>query len=207
MHLKVFVKLNKTLKTVRLGKKTQKTQKNPKKNQKPKKPTGLVFFKKTRVFFQPCTGIMYGSWYDIQCTLYSIRCWGDGPDKKPRKNQGQDDRVQANISHKNDPSPPPPPRLSAGIGISKWVKILAKTCLARTDPDWMDGLWWIGICIWILRGGGPASNSGAISCTYIPGAGLYTIKNSRKYLRIFARKKRRRKMSLYVVSEKMCTYM
>ncbi len=38
MHLKVFVKLKKTLKTLSSG---QKTQKNPK---NPKKPTGLVFF-------------------------------------------------------------------------------------------------------------------------------------------------------------------
>jgi hypothetical protein len=67
MHLKVFVKLKKTLKTLCLGKKTQKTQKkpkNPKKNQKnqkktkkpkktQKKPTGLGFFKKTRVFSNP----------------------------------------------------------------------------------------------------------------------------------------------------------
>jgi hypothetical protein len=57
MHLKVFVKLKKTLKPSRLGKKTKKNQKNPKNPKKtpknPKKPTGLGFFKKTRVFFQP----------------------------------------------------------------------------------------------------------------------------------------------------------
>ena len=64
MHPKVFVKLKKTLKTLSSGqktqkkpKKTQKTQKKtkkPKKNQKnPKKPTGLGFFKKTRVFSNP----------------------------------------------------------------------------------------------------------------------------------------------------------
>jgi hypothetical protein len=54
MHLKVFVKLKKTLKTLSSGpknpkkpEKTQKTQKNP------KKPTGLGFFKKTRVFSNP----------------------------------------------------------------------------------------------------------------------------------------------------------
>ncbi len=56
MHLKVFVKLKKTLKTLTSGqknpkkpKKTQKTQKNP------KKTTGLGFFKKTRVFSNPAT--------------------------------------------------------------------------------------------------------------------------------------------------------
>jgi hypothetical protein len=54
MHLKVFVKLKKTLITLssrqknpKKPKKTQKTQKNP------KKPTGLGFFKKTRVFSNP----------------------------------------------------------------------------------------------------------------------------------------------------------
>ncbi len=52
MHLKVFVKLKKTLQTLSSGqknpKKPQKIQKNPKKPQKtqknPKKPTGLGFF-------------------------------------------------------------------------------------------------------------------------------------------------------------------
>jgi hypothetical protein len=57
MHLKVFVKLKKTLKPSRLGKKTQKNPKKPKKPKKtqktPKKPTGLGFFKKTRVFSNP----------------------------------------------------------------------------------------------------------------------------------------------------------
>jgi hypothetical protein len=44
MHLKVFVKLKKTLKTLSSG------QKNP------KKPTGLVFFFiKNPGFFQPCS--------------------------------------------------------------------------------------------------------------------------------------------------------
>jgi hypothetical protein len=61
MHLKVFVKLKKTLKNPlvwakkpRKPKKTQKTQKKtkkPKKNQK--NPLGWVFFKKTRVFSNP----------------------------------------------------------------------------------------------------------------------------------------------------------
>jgi hypothetical protein len=49
MHLKVFVKLKKALKTLSSGqknpKKTKKTQKNP------KKPTGLVFLKKKPRFF------------------------------------------------------------------------------------------------------------------------------------------------------------
>jgi hypothetical protein len=54
MHLKVFVKLKKTQKTLPSGQKTQKNPinpKNPKKNQKTqKKPTGLVFFKKPGFF-------------------------------------------------------------------------------------------------------------------------------------------------------------
>jgi hypothetical protein len=57
MHSKVFVKLKKTLKPSRPGKKTQKNPKKPKKPKKtqknPKKPTGLGFFKKTRVFSNP----------------------------------------------------------------------------------------------------------------------------------------------------------
>ncbi len=78
MHPKVFMKLKKTLKTLSSGqknlktpkkpkkpKKTQKNPKNPKKN--PKKHTGLVFFKKTRVFSNPdsrpkCLG-QYGRTY------------------------------------------------------------------------------------------------------------------------------------------------
>jgi hypothetical protein len=51
MHLKVFLKLKKTLKPSLVGKKPQKTAKNPKNPKKPKKtqkktkkPTGLVFF-------------------------------------------------------------------------------------------------------------------------------------------------------------------
>jgi hypothetical protein len=47
MHLKVFVKLKKTLKTLSSG------QKNPKKPKNPKKLTGLGFFLKTRVFSNP----------------------------------------------------------------------------------------------------------------------------------------------------------
>jgi hypothetical protein len=62
MHLKVFVKLKKTLKTLSSGQKTQKNPKKPKKPKKtkktpknPKKPTGLGFFKKTRVFSNPAS--------------------------------------------------------------------------------------------------------------------------------------------------------
>jgi hypothetical protein len=52
MHLKVFVKMKKTLKTLSSGqKKPQKTKKNPKKTQK--NPLGWVFFFKTRVFSNP----------------------------------------------------------------------------------------------------------------------------------------------------------
>jgi hypothetical protein len=57
MHLKVFVKLKKTLKTLSSG---QKNPKNPKKPKKPNKtqktqknPTGLGFFYKNPDFFQP----------------------------------------------------------------------------------------------------------------------------------------------------------
>jgi hypothetical protein len=51
MHLKVFLKLKKTLKPSLLGKKTQK---NPKKTQKPKKTHWAGFlYKKTRVFPNP----------------------------------------------------------------------------------------------------------------------------------------------------------
>jgi hypothetical protein len=54
MHLKVFVKLKKALKTLSSGqknpKKPQKTQKNPKNPKNPKKTTGLGFFKKPGFF-------------------------------------------------------------------------------------------------------------------------------------------------------------
>ncbi len=51
MHLKVFVKLKKTLSS---GKKTQKkTKKKTKKDQK--NPLGWVFFKKNRVFSNPAS--------------------------------------------------------------------------------------------------------------------------------------------------------
>jgi hypothetical protein len=52
MHLKVFVKLKKTLKTRGLDEKTQKTLKNPKKQkkQKNKKTHWAGFFFKNRVF-------------------------------------------------------------------------------------------------------------------------------------------------------------
>jgi hypothetical protein len=55
MHLKVFVKLKKTLKTLSSGQKYPKKPKKTQKNQKkPKKPTGLGFFFKNPGFFQPC---------------------------------------------------------------------------------------------------------------------------------------------------------
>ncbi len=56
MHLKVFLKLKKTLKYLSSGQKTQKNPKKPKKpktQKTPKKPTGLVFFLKNTGFFQP----------------------------------------------------------------------------------------------------------------------------------------------------------
>jgi UDP-N-acetylenolpyruvoylglucosamine reductase len=54
MHIKVFFKLKKTLKTLSSGqiyKKTKKKTKNPKKQKHTKKTTGLVF--KNPGFFQP----------------------------------------------------------------------------------------------------------------------------------------------------------
>jgi hypothetical protein len=54
MHLKVFVKLKKTLKPPCPGKKTQKNPKKPKKPKKTQKnPLGWFFFKKNRVFSNP----------------------------------------------------------------------------------------------------------------------------------------------------------
>jgi hypothetical protein len=50
MHLKVFLKLKKTLKPSLLGKKKPK---NPKKPKKTKKTHWVGFFKKTRVFSNP----------------------------------------------------------------------------------------------------------------------------------------------------------
>jgi hypothetical protein len=51
MHLKVLVKLKKTLKTLSSGQKNPKKPKKPKKNKK--NPLGWVFKKKTRVFSNP----------------------------------------------------------------------------------------------------------------------------------------------------------
>ncbi len=52
MHLKVFVKLKKTLKTLSSGQKNpKKTQKTKKKPKNPKKNPGLVFFLKKPGFF------------------------------------------------------------------------------------------------------------------------------------------------------------
>jgi hypothetical protein len=56
MHLKVFVKLKKPLKTLSSGQKTQKKPKkpkNPKKTKKPKKTHWAGFFLKKPGFFQP----------------------------------------------------------------------------------------------------------------------------------------------------------
>ncbi len=52
MHLKVFLKLKKTLKLSLLGKKTQKNQKKQKKKKK-KKIYWAGFLQKNLVFFQP----------------------------------------------------------------------------------------------------------------------------------------------------------
>ncbi len=81
MHLKVFVKLKKTLKTLSSGqkktKKTQKTPKNPKKPKKtqktqknPKKTTGLGFLKKKRVFSNPGAD----PWQRCD-TVTKSKCW------------------------------------------------------------------------------------------------------------------------------------
>jgi hypothetical protein len=56
MHLKVFVKLKKTLKTLSAGQKNPIKPKKPQKTQKTQKnPLGWFFFFKNPVFFQPCT--------------------------------------------------------------------------------------------------------------------------------------------------------
>ncbi len=61
MHLKVFVKMKKTLKTLSSGqknpkkpKKKPKNLKKTKKQKKNKKTHRAGFFLKNRVFFQPC---------------------------------------------------------------------------------------------------------------------------------------------------------
>ncbi len=51
MHLKVFVKLKKTLKTLSSGQKTQKNPKNPKNPKKPEKTHWAGFFLKKPGFF------------------------------------------------------------------------------------------------------------------------------------------------------------
>jgi hypothetical protein len=57
MHLKVFVKLKKALKTLSSGQKKpknpKKTKKKPKNPKNPTNPLGWFFFKKTRVFSNP----------------------------------------------------------------------------------------------------------------------------------------------------------
>jgi hypothetical protein len=66
MHLKVFMKLKKTLKTLSSGQKNPKNPKNPKKPQKNQKnPLGWVFLKKTRVFSNPVIGISVSDPYSF----------------------------------------------------------------------------------------------------------------------------------------------
>jgi hypothetical protein len=63
MHLKVFVKLKKTLKNLSSGQKNPKNPKktkNPKKPKKPKNSLGWFFFKKNRVFSNPVTNTFEG---------------------------------------------------------------------------------------------------------------------------------------------------
>jgi hypothetical protein len=63
MHLKVFLKLKTTLKTLSSGQIYEKKPKNPKKPKKTKKNTGLGFFKKNRGCFQPCfKGVPYAEY-------------------------------------------------------------------------------------------------------------------------------------------------
>jgi hypothetical protein len=50
MHLKVFLKLKKTLKTLSSGQICKENKKKRKKNQKTKKPTWLVFYYKPGFF-------------------------------------------------------------------------------------------------------------------------------------------------------------
>jgi hypothetical protein len=75
MHLKVFLKLKKTLKTLSSGQlfikkkqKTPKKPKNPKKNKKKQKtqknPLGWFFFLKTRVFSNPAWRSRRGRGFD-----------------------------------------------------------------------------------------------------------------------------------------------
>ncbi len=67
MHPKVFVKLKKTLKTLssrqKNPKKPKKTQKTQKTQKKTKKTTGLGFFKKNPVFFQPWPSALSEQFY------------------------------------------------------------------------------------------------------------------------------------------------
>ncbi len=57
MHLKVFLKLKKTLKTLSSGQIYKKTQKNPKTQKTQKNPLGWVFLLlKNPGFLQPCLG-------------------------------------------------------------------------------------------------------------------------------------------------------
>jgi hypothetical protein len=78
MHLKVFVKLKKTLKILSSGQKNPKKYKKNQKTQKnPKKPTGLGFFKKKPGFFQPCRT-------RIRICINKVKSWievksGSGP--------------------------------------------------------------------------------------------------------------------------------
>jgi hypothetical protein len=71
MHLKVFVKLKKTLKTLSSRQKKPKNPKKPKKPKKtqktPKKPTGLGFFKKNPGFFQPLALLSLTSLLEDTC--------------------------------------------------------------------------------------------------------------------------------------------
>jgi hypothetical protein len=90
MHLKVFVKLKKTLKTLSSGqknpKKPKKTQKNPKNPKKPKKnqknPLGWFFFKKPGFFpTLPDLDSEYGSGSGSTDMIES----GTNPDPQPWK--------------------------------------------------------------------------------------------------------------------------
>ncbi len=79
MHLKVFVKLKKTLKTLSSGqKKTKKPKKTQKTQKKQKKPLGWFFFLKTRVFSNPdYVGTRCRlAWLTNSALLYEPKCGG-----------------------------------------------------------------------------------------------------------------------------------
>jgi hypothetical protein len=67
MHLKVFLKLKKTLKTLSSGQKNPKKTKKPfKKPKKTKKPLGWFKKKKTRVFSNPDNKALFATAFTLR---------------------------------------------------------------------------------------------------------------------------------------------